>query len=389
MSLFINPWPLLESCVENKGLMPPKWVNRLVFWEPCVSPHKVSFILEVVKLLPSVEVVVCFDQGLPDDRRAMGWACDISLLPICYTSPDDSLVASICEQDPSGTLHILSGFRWLRLLESAVRGVRRVGGRFAIMSEPRDWRGLSGWLRFAHSLLTEQWFRSRSEFVLAIGSGGVKWFEATLYPKRKIVPFAYFLPKLNISPSGHAGIRRSGKVRVAFLGRVERSKGIFCLVKAMKGLSESHELYIGGVGSALFEVQRECEVSGVHCFAQGVLSLHDVPSFLNSVDVLVLPSIEKDGWGAVVSEALLNGTPVICSNYVGASWVLRGNRLLGRVVPAGDIAALRSALLEFSGNSDLLLARNSSLRMKWAENTISAKAGAVYLVHILNRICPD
>ena len=44
-----------------------------------------------------------------------------------------------------------------------------------------------------------------------------------------------------------------------------------------------------------------------------------------AADVLVLPS-RFDGWGAVVNEALMVGTPVICSDRCGASDVIENGR---------------------------------------------------------------
>jgi len=68
-----------------------------------------------------------------------------------------------------------------------------------------------------------------------------------------------------------------------------------------------------------------------------------------AADVLVLPSLEtatfKEPWGLVTNEAMLQGTPVIASDAVGAAaggLVLDGRT--GFVVPAGDASALAARL---------------------------------------------
>jgi glycosyltransferase involved in cell wall biosynthesis len=59
----------------------------------------------------------------------------------------------------------------------------------------------------------------------------------------------------------------------------------------------------------------------------------------------VLPS-RFDGWGAVVNEALMVGTPVICSNRCGASDVIENGRN-GYVFEAGSARALRERLRQY------------------------------------------
>ncbi|MDP1045310.1 glycosyltransferase, partial [Klebsiella pneumoniae] len=65
----------------------------------------------------------------------------------------------------------------------------------------------------------------------------------------------------------------------------------------------------------------------------GVLPMSDVNCFFRQVDVLVLASTTADdGWGVVVSEALMCGVAVVATATVGASVVLERS-LFGRCVP--------------------------------------------------------
>ncbi len=43
---------------------------------------------------------------------------------------------------------------------------------------------------------------------------------------------------------------------------------------------------------------------------------------IEMADLLILPSKFKEGWGAVINEALMVGTPVLCSDICGASTLL-------------------------------------------------------------------
>ena len=60
-------------------------------------------------------------------------------------------------------------------------------------------------------------------------------------------------------------------------------------------------------------------------------------------DAAVLPS-RAETWGVIVNEALACGCPVVVSDAVGAVEDLVVEGVNGRIVPAGDVQALASAL---------------------------------------------
>ncbi len=71
----------------------------------------------------------------------------------------------------------------------------------------------------------------------------------------------------------------------------------------------------------------------------------DVPEMMKAMDVLVLPSLKNEGTPQVLPQAMLVGTPVVCSSAGGITEVVEDG-VRGRVVPPGDVAALAKALRE-------------------------------------------
>ena len=71
----------------------------------------------------------------------------------------------------------------------------------------------------------------------------------------------------------------------------------------------------------------------------------DVPELMKAMDVMVLPSLKNEGTPQVLPQAMLVGTPVVCSSAGGITEVVKDG-VHGRVVSPGDARALAEALRE-------------------------------------------
>jgi glycosyltransferase involved in cell wall biosynthesis len=78
----------------------------------------------------------------------------------------------------------------------------------------------------------------------------------------------------------------------------------------------------------------------------------DVPACMKAMDVCVLPSLKNEATSQVMPQAMLVGTPVICSSAGGLTEVVQDG-ITGRVVPPGDAPALATALLDCLLNQEM------------------------------------
>ncbi|WP_172599990.1 glycosyltransferase family 4 protein [Sulfuricystis multivorans] len=69
----------------------------------------------------------------------------------------------------------------------------------------------------------------------------------------------------------------------------------------------------------------------------------DIPNCMKAMDVCVLPSLKNEATSQVMPQAMLVGTPVVCSAAGGLTEVVQDG-ITGRVVPPGDVDALARAL---------------------------------------------
>jgi len=151
-----------------------------------------------------------------------------------------------------------------------------------------------------------------------------------------------------------AGAGRAGPL-VLFAGRLEHEKGVESLLEAWRlAAPGGATLALAGEGPL-----RELIPGGEPSVrALGRIDSNELPALYAAADVLVLPSIRtatfSEPWGLVVNEAMLQRTPIIASDAVGAvaGGLVRDGRN-GLVFPAGDANALAARLRTLTGSAQL------------------------------------
>jgi glycosyltransferase involved in cell wall biosynthesis len=140
---------------------------------------------------------------------------------------------------------------------------------------------------------------------------------------------------------------RRDSLKVGFLGWTNKEKGIFDTLAAFERVLAREPravLRVGGGGRdypmVVAEVQRLGLSSHVDCL--GWLPRAQVPSFLESLNVLVLPSY-AEGLPNALLEAMAAGVPVVASS-VGGITDLIGQSRGGILINPGDIGSLTNAV---------------------------------------------
>jgi glycosyltransferase involved in cell wall biosynthesis len=174
---------------------------------------------------------------------------------------------------------------------------------------------------------------------------------------------------------------------VLYVGRLVDEKGIETLLEAWRraDLGPGARLALAGSGPLEQAVERNVPEARL----LGHVGSDDLPALYAAADVLVLPSIPtasfREPWGLVVNEAMLQRTPVVASDAVGAAagGLVRDGRN-GFVVPAGDPAALATRLLALAADAELRASLGAAARndaeaynpAAWASGMAAALAAA-------------
>jgi teichuronic acid biosynthesis glycosyltransferase TuaC len=122
---------------------------------------------------------------------------------------------------------------------------------------------------------------------------------------------------------------------IGFVGNLIPIKGADRLPLIFKNIYEKNKTVkfsILGNGYLREQIEKQCADFGLDVTFYGHVELNKVPYYMNSMDVLLLPS-RNEGWPCVVLEALACNVPVVGSNNGGIPEAVSS---YGRIVKEGE-----------------------------------------------------
>lgn len=137
----------------------------------------------------------------------------------------------------------------------------------------------------------------------------------------------------------------SSRAVVGFVGRLTLDKGIDQLLLAvamLRARGVEVEVMLVGPDEGTAHLPDEARALLREDWVSLVGDVADTAPWYGRMDVLCLPSL-REGLPTVVLEAAAAGTPVVVTDFTGASDVVT-NSVTGEVVPIGDLRALSEAL---------------------------------------------
>lgn len=145
--------------------------------------------------------------------------------------------------------------------------------------------------------------------------------------------------------------------RVLFVGSLEVEKGVGELVDAFAAVRArlpDAELVLAGAGSQEAAIRRRAAALGLNgaLLVSGPVRHRGIPAVLRDASLLCLPSL-REPYGMVVVEAMAAGRAVVATGAGGPGELVDPVRG-GRLVRAGDVAGLASALVDVLDDRDRL-----------------------------------
>ena len=349
---------------------------RIRFWQNNISPHHAE-VYNALAAMPEVSVSLVVQGEISPERIRLGWR-EPELRDVQIVRNWDESAADGLLDDPHTVEIFIAPWGYRKIRSAFRRAVPRSQVPLAMISEPGDWRGLSGAIRVARGRLHSMLYGRRLAFVLAIGDLAEEWFLKCGYPSHKIFPYIY----TTRPPSEVPALYTTGGRRLIFVGQLVQRKGLDRLLIALADFRDNDwELMIvgNGPGRPYFQWLTSRLGLGNRVHFSGGVSNEDISARIGKSDLLVLPS-RWDGWGAVVNEALHEGVPVLVGERCGAKRLVQ-RELSGAVFREAESPKLKEALGEIFSRPPL----SSTERAEISERAkaISGTTVAEYLVQVV------
>lgn len=327
--------------------------RSLMFWLNMPSMH-LSPTIQAIARQWDGPVTVATEADVLEKRVAQGWIrpeftpAQLVMAPT-WNDRLDLIATSMGADD----VHIFLGIQAYPQTYRTLKHVGRLAPRIGIWAEPpRQNEGLLKTLlrRARYTNHAIRW-RNRSDFFLTTGEIGQNWYAKCGFPNDMIFRFGYFFaaPENPSDTLAAAPLpETNAPVRIMFVGELEHHKGVDVLLAALSQLMHhSWELLVVGKGSLRETLAAQSKSLGLETRLQWTSEMPNSQLIdrMSRADLLVLPS-RHDGWGAVVTEALSVGTPVLVSDACGAADVV-SSPVLGAVFSNGDAMNLSQKLEPF------------------------------------------
>lgn len=354
--------------------------KQVWFWQLIISPHMINVAIELAKL--GVEVHYVASEIMCDERAKLGWnqslpeQINIHIHILGQKSYQDLLSLS-----HEHTIHILQGIRGNGYVTELMHMFHAQNKQFWIIMETVKLIGLTKFIKpYIYKYLFHK-YKKNIRGILAIGHTTEQWIrQIGHFSANNVYPFAYFLKESQLTTAFSPS---EDKFVFVYVGALREKKRPILLAQALSQFpinkQEKISLWFIGDGESKQDIQALVANTKMEVTFFGNIPIEEVRQYLSQADCLVLPSLH-DGWGAVTTEALIEGTPVICSDACGSAGTIIDSQH-GGVFATSDSEKF-SQLLNQQFNLGKIKPDTRNALKKWAQS-LTAQAGAKYLFTIL------
>lgn len=353
---------------------------KFVFWQNIVSIHQSAFLKA---LAVNHDVTLVAEQDLDRQRKDEKWSVpDMGRTKIIVAPAENQISELIGDKS---IYHVFSGIDAFPMVFRALRLAVKNGCEISVMAEPYDWTGFKGRLRMLKYRGLFVRYGKYINHLFTTGNHGIKCFQKSGFPLRKMQQWGYFTEIMSetpaVSPVVSLEMRSSmlrQKIDLIYVGRFDENKNILpVLLNFNKLRPYVNKFTVVGSGPLDNEI-RQAASKFDEIVVAGRLNNVETQVLMRNHDYLILPSL-YDGWGAVVNEALTQGTRVLCSEACGASILLDGQM---RGATFSQTNAMNVMQSWFSKGP--VSAEQREMIKDWVKRHISGECAADYFVKVMS-----
>lgn len=315
---------------------------KVTFVSNYINHHQIPVSNELYAIL-SEDYHFVQTEPMEEERLKMGWGQEISKLPylVCFYEKLELCKKMILESD----VVIFGGVE-----EEAYIKPRLEKGLFTIRYSERIYKE-GQWKRVSPRGLIKKYkdhVKYRKSDVYMLCSGGYVADDFSLigaYPD-KMLKWGYFPESYSYNIEELFAKKEKNKVPVLlWTGRmIDWKHPEYALIMADKLAKKGYDFQLKFIGEG---EQKEYlkRLTGEYSLEDKVLFMDfmkpsDVRAQMEQADIYLMTSDRKEGWGAVVNEAMNSGCVVVASHMVGATPNLISHQKNGLVFRSDDVQSL-------------------------------------------------
>lgn len=172
---------------------------RFIFWQNCMSPHQLPYIVHLLEDTRVDEVVIVTDEVVSQERKKMGW--DVTTFPgleLCDVrlSPSDNEIHELLAKRQEDSIHLFSGIHGYPFVTKVLDMSLKYNIKRGIITErPNTFKfGLANgkplWLHRIRFLIQDRKYAKHIQYVFAMGEEAVQYFRS-IWKDWQVFPFIY------------------------------------------------------------------------------------------------------------------------------------------------------------------------------------------------------
>lgn len=224
---------------------------RIVFWQNCLSPHQLPYIVHLLDDERVDEVVVVAGETVSGARKEMGWSvAQYEGLDKCkvYVHPHDKIIESLFADRQDDSHHLFSGIRADRFVFKCLQMSMAFHLKRGIITErPNTYdfkRNIPNakpyWMHRIRFWLQDRTYAKRIQTVFAMGHEAVEYFKS-LGMKWQVFPFCYCTQ--GVTEKGAKLLLDDRLPQYLYCGSLSSRKSPFTIVR---GISRIDATIMGG-----------------------------------------------------------------------------------------------------------------------------------------------
>lgn len=360
---------------------------QIIFVSNYINHHQLPF-CKAMLMQNEGEFLFIQTEPMDQERIEMGWALDVKEYSFvrCYYEEPESCQKLIDE----GEIVIFGGVE-----EESYIAPRLESGKLTIRYSERiykegQWKFITprGLKKKYHDHIR---YRKKNVYLLCAGAYVASDFHLIYAYPDKMFTWGYFPEFLEYRADELMNHKSAdGSMEILWAGRMIDWKHPEYAIEAVKDvLKENPKVHLtmaggGEMESQLKQMAAELGIQGSISFT-GFLKPQEIREKMLAADIFLFTSDYKEGWGAVLNEAMNSGCAVIAASGIGAVPYLLRHGKNGMVYRNGNRKELKQYVRELVGQKGMCrslgLAAYETIRNTW-----NADVAAANLLRLLRSI---